>query len=92
LGGWGVAVGASLMALPDSRVNLLGQQFHLVYNGTDIPIAFARYRLIASTGETLEGVTDENGYTDRIVLESAATLDIEILHSERDLVIGDSDA
>ena len=90
--GAGGGGGASLMALPDSRVNLLGQQFHLVYNGTDIPIAFARYRLIASTGETFEGVTDENGYTDRIVLESAATLDIEILHSERDLVIGDSDA
>ena len=90
--GSGGGGGASLMALPDSRVNLLGQQFHLVYNGTDIPIAFARYRLIASTGEIFEGVTDENGYTDRIVLESAATLDIEILHSERDLVIGDSDA
>jgi type VI secretion system secreted protein VgrG len=82
---------ASMTALPDTRVNLMGQQFHLVHSGTEIPISFARYRIIASTGEIMEGISDEHGYTERVLLESNATLDIEILDSEQELVVGDKD-
>jgi uncharacterized protein (DUF2345 family) len=81
-----------LGALPDSRVNLLGQRFHLVHAGTDMPISFAKYRIISSTGEIFQGVSDEDGYTERVQVDVDATLDIEILHGDQEVVIGDQHA
>jgi type VI secretion system secreted protein VgrG len=55
------------------------EQFHLVYPSTDIPLRLQPYRIRTEDGQVFEGVTDEEGYTERIYLTSKQTLDLEIL-------------
>ena len=81
---------AELGKLPDTRVNLFDEQFHLVMPGTDHPIANTRYRIIASSGEIFEGTTDAQGYTERVFTDKAATMEIEVFENTNEQIIGDS--
>lgn len=54
------------------------EKFHLVIENTDIPLANARYRILASSGESFEGRTDSQGFTERVRTRTAATLTVEI--------------
>ncbi|MGZ8318318.1 MAG: type VI secretion system Vgr family protein, partial [Telluria sp.] len=69
---------AQIKDLPDTRVDMFDEQFHLVLSGTDRPIANTRYRITASTGETFDGVTDAQGFTERVRTESASKLSVEV--------------
>ena len=87
----GVNKPAVLGKLPDSRIDLYDEQFHLVSTGTDIAIAHTPYRITASTGEIFEGITDAFGFTERIFTEQKAKLEIEIFESNEEQIIGDID-
>jgi type VI secretion system secreted protein VgrG len=78
-----------LTRLPDTRPDLFDEQFHFVLPGTDIPITNTPYRITASTGEVFEGVTDAQGFTERVRTDSAAHLTVEIFDSEAEHIIGD---
>lgn len=67
--------------LPDSRVKLFDEQIRLVHEGTEIPVANQPYRITASNGDVFHGVTDSNGYTERVSTDTACDLDIEIFDS-----------
>lgn len=69
--------------LPDSRVSAsktpnYNQQFILKEKETGEIIANRRYKLVASTGEIIKGVSDENGMTKRIFTSGPATITIEL--------------
>jgi type VI secretion system secreted protein VgrG len=81
---------AELGKLPDTRVDLFDEQFHLVMPGTDHPIANTRYKITSSTGEVFEGTTDAQGYTERIFTDASVALEIEILDSSHEQIIGDN--
>jgi uncharacterized protein (DUF2345 family) len=53
------------------------EQFHLV-SRVNQPLANAHYRITSSAGEVFEGVTDAQGYTERIKTHDAVDLVIEI--------------
>jgi type VI secretion system secreted protein VgrG len=80
---------ASLGALPNEFAHIFDQKLRLVYPNTEIAIANHPYRITASTGEIIEGTTDDDGYTMRILTKGEATLDIEILETMTENTIGD---
>ena len=74
------------------KTDLHDQQFRLVYPGTDIPISNQPYRLIGEDGGLYaEGVTDANGFTERVYTSKSIVLSVEVLESESPMVIGDKD-
>lgn len=81
---------AELEGLPDSRINVFDEKFHLIYEGTDIPMANQPYKITASNGEEFFGITDDHGFTERIRTDEAVSLSVEILASEQPAVIGDA--
>ncbi len=83
---------ARLEGLPDTRVDIANEQFHLVHEGTDIPLANQPYKITASNGEEFYGVTDANGLTERIKTDEEVTLSIEIFEASEPQVIGDINA
>jgi type VI secretion system secreted protein VgrG len=82
---------ANIAALPHEFAHIFNQKLRLVYPGTEIPIANHPYRITASTGEIMEGITDEDGYTDRFTTNGEAPLDIEVMESGMGSIIGDED-
>ncbi|MBT9568219.1 MAG: type VI secretion system Vgr family protein [Thiobacillus sp.] len=74
------------------KTDLYDQQFHLIYPGTDIPISDQPYRLIGEDGGLYaEGVTDSNGFTERVYTTKPMVLSVEVLESNTPQVIGDKD-
>lgn len=87
--------------VPDSRPSFtqdckdvnkkFDERFHLVLPGTEYSLSFMKYRIRASTGEIFEGITDSEGYTERIRTEWPATLEIEVQGDGFQGVIGDGE-
>ena len=57
---------ASLKASNLANTNLYSQQFRIIDERTKEPRAFVPYRIEVSDGEIIRGISDENGYTERI--------------------------
>ena len=76
----------------DTRLaETLDEQFHLVHQGTDFPVALTPYRILTSTGQVIEGMTDEDGYTQRIQTKTSEVLSIEVMETIRGTHSGDMD-
>ncbi|RZI85640.1 MAG: type VI secretion system tip protein VgrG [Rubrivivax sp.] len=80
---------AQLQAMPDTRVGLYDEQVRLVVAGTDIPMGHTSYRITASNGEIFEGLTDEDGYTSRIVTDEPCSFSVEVLDTGSGVHVGD---
>lgn len=48
------------------------------------------YKVLASNGEEFSGITDENGFTERIRTDEAVSLTVEVFASAQPRVIGDT--
>jgi type VI secretion system secreted protein VgrG len=55
------------------------QKFQLRDSFNNQPLPKQRYKVTASSGEAIEGVTDSEGYTQRIATSDFSTLNIELL-------------
>jgi type VI secretion system secreted protein VgrG len=55
------------------------QHFELVDEETGKPLANVKYRLTASTGEILEGISDKNGFTEKIATQGEADITVELI-------------
>ena len=55
------------------------RQMQLMDEETGEILSNHRYRLVASSGEEFEGVTDANGMTERLGTDHMAVIDIELL-------------
>jgi type VI secretion system secreted protein VgrG len=73
-----VPAGVRLVEDNLGNFNRFDEQFHVV-DKNDIPVADVGYRIVASTGEIFEGITDAKGFTTRVKTRRPATLEIEIL-------------
>lgn len=60
------------------------EKFHLVIANTDIPLANTRYRILASSGEIFEGVTDSQGFTERVCTRKGVDLAVEVFDTDGD--------
>jgi type VI secretion system secreted protein VgrG len=56
------------------------EQFTLVNKATGKPLSNARYKIVKGSGETIEGVTDEEGKTIRVVTNGAEQLVVHLIH------------
>ncbi|MDD3597503.1 hypothetical protein, partial [Sulfuricurvum sp.] len=65
--------------LDDVEVTRHNQQFRLRDHETGEILAHHKYKLSASTGETLEGISDENGLTGRLHTKVSSEVTVEIL-------------
>lgn len=62
----------------DDSDELCDEQFHLVQAGTDKPLQHVRYRITSESGLMFEGVSDANGFTERVQTEAPERLSIEV--------------
>lgn len=53
-----------------------------IIDDNDKPVANRKYRITATDGTTLEGVTDDNGLTEHVWTHQPENLDIEILAND----------
>ena len=60
-------------------VEFFDEQFHLVHADTDLPLAHHRYRITSSDGQVWEGISDEDGLTERIHAQVEVELSIDFL-------------
>jgi len=65
-------------------VEFYDEQFHLVHADTDIPLAHHRYRITSSDGQVWEGISDEDGFTERIHAKAEVELSIDFLDDEQE--------
>ncbi|MGE5450297.1 MAG: type VI secretion system Vgr family protein [Acidobacteriota bacterium] len=77
--GSGGGGGASLIALPDTRVKLFDEAFVIRNQATGKPIPNQRYRLRLQDGTVEAGVTDEQGRTHVISSDGPHSVQVEIL-------------
>jgi uncharacterized protein (DUF2345 family) len=70
-------------------INKYDEKFHLV-DKEDNFLPQTRYRIIASTGEVFEGISDAQGFTQRIKTHYPADLSIEVF-KDYDRLVGDCD-
>jgi type VI secretion system secreted protein VgrG len=60
------------------KEEVYNQQFRLIDHGTGEILPYTKYKLTASTGETLEGISDESGLTERLHTKADSEVTIEI--------------
>jgi type VI secretion system secreted protein VgrG len=65
-----------------SDIQMYDEQFHLVDADGETPLEFRSYRITASNGQIWEGISDEDGLTERIYTDTAVDLSIEIYPKE----------
>jgi type VI secretion system secreted protein VgrG len=56
------------------------EQFTLVNKVTGKPLVNAKYKIVKETGETIEGVTDAEGKTTRVITDGAEQLMVHLIH------------
>lgn len=56
------------------------EQFTLVNKATSKPMANVRYKIVKETGEAIEGVTDAEGKTMRVITNGAEQLMVHLIH------------
>lgn len=79
--------GSKISQLDESNPALFDEQFHLVDADGETPLPNRRYRIIASNGQTWEGMTDSDGLTQRVYTRVAMDLSVEILPDDKQKVI-----
>ncbi len=80
----GAIGGASLPPLPINLAAMFSEQFHVVSEQDDLPVAGASYRITGSDGRLWEGVTGKDGLTERVFTREIIALTVEILKSSAD--------
>ncbi|UII62650.1 type VI secretion system tip protein VgrG [Xanthomonas translucens] len=72
---------APLSALPGSLISDFGydEQFRLVADDGETPLSRCRYRITGNNGDAWEGITDEDGLTERVFTLVPTKLDVEII-------------
>jgi uncharacterized protein (DUF2345 family) len=55
------------------------QHFRLIDEATGEVLVNQPYKLTASTGETLEGISNENGFTEKIATQGEADITVELI-------------
>ncbi|WDJ88004.1 type VI secretion system tip protein VgrG [Xanthomonas campestris] len=72
---------APLSALPGSLISDFGydEQFRLVADDGETPLSRCRYRITGNNGDAWEGITDEDGLTERVFTLAPTKLDVEII-------------
>ncbi|WP_246879400.1 type VI secretion system Vgr family protein [Chromobacterium violaceum] len=76
-------VDAMLPRLP--KIGVSDQQLHLVHHGTDIPMPHTPYRITFASGKVHEGITDENGFTQRFQSAKHESFDVEVFDHGKDI-------
>jgi hypothetical protein len=74
--------GARIYARPEEVKAQFDECYILRHARTGKPIANVAYRLVSATGETMQGVTDSAGRTQRIKAGSAQKIRVEIKEAE----------
>jgi type VI secretion system secreted protein VgrG len=67
---------AELVKLPDTQVKMFDEQF-LIQNSDGEPIPELPYKITTAEGDIYRGITDENGYSERIFTAAVSQLKIE---------------
>ena len=67
------------------QIGISDQQLHLIHHGTDIPMPHTPYRIIFSSGKVHEGITDENGLTQRFQSPKHENFDIEVFDHGKEI-------
>ena len=67
----------------DPAKNQFDERFRLVHPSTDLPIALMPYRITGASGCIHEGITDEDGYTQRIETPASEALSITVFEISR---------
>jgi type VI secretion system secreted protein VgrG len=65
-----------------SQLQSYDEQFRLVSRDGGIPIANKRYRITASDGNSWEGISDSDGFTERVYTDSASDISLTLLADE----------
>lgn len=72
---------ASRTGLPQARP-IFNEAFVVVDEATRQPLPFVRYRLVSSSGVTVEGLTDAQGRTQRVFTKQSEQLTLHLLQDE----------
>ncbi|MCD4486554.1 type VI secretion system tip protein VgrG, partial [Chromobacterium vaccinii] len=67
------------------QIGISDQQLHLVHHGTDISMPHTPYRITFSSGKIHEGITDENGLTQRFQSQKHESFDIEVFDHGKEI-------
>lgn len=76
-----------MAALSSAQDGWFDEQFHVVAEGNEVPLANHPYRVTDSDGQVWDGITNAEGLTDRFYTRSKVKLSLEILPSNQGRVI-----